>query len=257
MCDRSSCDFCQHNKPSNDRPAGLLQPLPVPEFRWQWVTVDLIQDLPETKAGHTAIVVFVDRLSKMVHFAPAWNNMGAEEFAQVLMTNIFRLHGMPMFLVSDGDKLLTSRFFEKVSKLLGIGQKMSPASHPQTDGQTERANRTLEDMLRPFVNPAQSDWHVKLPCCEFAVNNSWNRAAGSTPFFLNYGDHPRTLVNVDVVTPLPAANAFVGRVRDAVSRARESLLYAQRRMLIKLDAMKSLRLASLCCSILSFCDCLI
>ena len=85
-------------------------------------------------------------------------------------------------------------------------------------------------MLRHFVNPAQTDWDVKLPCCEFAVNNSWNRATGSTPFFLNYGDHPRTPVNVDVVTPLPAANAFVGRVRDAVSRARDSLLYAQRCM---------------------------
>ena len=84
----SSCDFCQRNKLSNDRPAGLLQPLPVPEFRWQWVTVDFIQDLLETKAGHTAIVVFVDRLSKMVHFAPAWNNMGAEEFAQILVTNV-------------------------------------------------------------------------------------------------------------------------------------------------------------------------
>ena len=135
MCDSMcSCDFCQRNKPSNDRPAGLLQPLPVPEFRWQWVTVDFIQDLPETKAGHTAIVVFVDRLSKMVHFAPAWNNMGAEEFAQILVTNVFRLHGMPMFLVSDRDKLLTSRFFEKVSELLGIGQKMSTALHPKLMG---------------------------------------------------------------------------------------------------------------------------
>ena len=69
---------------------------------------------------------------------------------------------------------------------------MSTALHPQTDGQTERANGTLEDVLRHFVNPAQTDWDVKLPCCEFAVNNSWNRATGSTPFFLNYGDHPRT-----------------------------------------------------------------
>lgn len=156
--------------------------------------------------------------------------MGAEEFAQILMTDIFRLHGVPMFLVSDRDKLLTSKFFARVSELLGVEQRMSTASHPQTDGQTERANRTLEDMLRHFVNTAQTDWDVKLACCEFAVNNAWNRATGSTPFFLNYGDHPRTPVNVDVNTPLPAANAFVGRVRDAVSRARDSLLYAQRRM---------------------------
>ena len=77
---------------------------------------------------------------------------------------------------------------------------------------------------------AQTDWDVKLACCEFAVNNAWNRATGSTPFFLTCGDHPQTPLNVDVHTPLPAANVFVGRVRYAVSRARDSLLYAQRRM---------------------------
>lgn len=129
----------------------------------------------------------------MVHFVPAWNNMGAGEFAQILMTDVFRLHGVPMFLVSDRDKLLTSKFFARVSELLGVEQRMSTASHPQTDGQTERANRTLEDMLRHFVNSAQTDWDVKLACCEFAVNNAWNRATGSTPFFLNSGDHPGLL----------------------------------------------------------------
>ena len=229
----SVCDHCQRNKASNEKPAGLLQPLPVPEFRWQWVTVDFITDLPENKAGHTAIVVFVDRLSKMVHFAPCWNNMGAEEFAQIFVREIFRLHGIPKFLVSDRDKPdkpADSKFFGTVCKLLGIDQRMSTASHPQTDGQTERANRTLEDMLRHFINPAQSDWDVRLPCCEFAVNNAWNRATGSTPFFLNYGDHPRTPVNVDAMTPLPAANSFVGRVSAVISSARDSLLNAQRRM---------------------------
>ena len=110
----STCDHCQRNKASNEKPAGLLQPLPVPEFRWQWVTVDFIMDLPETKAGHTAIVVFVDRLSKMVHFAPCWNDMGAEEFAQIFVRKIFRLHGILKLLVSDRDKLLTSNFFAKV-----------------------------------------------------------------------------------------------------------------------------------------------
>ncbi len=68
-------------------------------------------------------------------------------------------------------------------------------------------------MLRHFVNSAQNDWDVKLPCCEFAVNNAWNRATGSIPFFLNHGDHLRTPVTVNVtvnvVTPLPAANSFV------------------------------------------------
>ena len=93
------------------------------------------------------------------------------------MREVFRLHGIPKFLVSDRDKLLTFKLFAKVCELLGVAQRMSTVLHPQMDGQTERANRTLEDMLRHFIDPAQNDWDAKLPC-EFAVNNAWNRATG-------------------------------------------------------------------------------
>ena len=188
--------------------------------------MDLITDLPRTKAGHTAIVaivVFVDRLSKMVHFAPAWTDMGTEEFAQVFLREIFSKHGLPKSIMSDRDARFTSAFFSNVCALLGVEQCLSTAYHPQIDGQTERANRTLEDMLRHFVSPSQDDWDVRLPCCEFAVNNAWNAATDNTPFFLNYGENPRTPVNVDVVCQLPAANTFVGRVEDAVTRARDCL----------------------------------
>ncbi len=93
-------------------------------------------------------------------------------------------------------------------------------------------------MLRHFIKPHQNDWDVKLPCCEFAVNNAWNRATGSTPFFLNHGDHLRTLVDVNVVTILPAANSFIGRVRAAVSSARNSLLNAQQCMSTNADQVR-------------------
>ena len=83
-----SCPSCQQNKVSSLKPAGLLQPLPVPEFRWERISVDLITHLPMTKQGHTAIVVFVDAFSKMVHFAPVWDDMGSEEFANVFMRGL-------------------------------------------------------------------------------------------------------------------------------------------------------------------------
>lgn len=82
----STCDHCQRNKASDQKPAGLLQPLHVPESKWHWVTVDFIPDLPETKAGHT--VVSVDWLITMVHFAPCWNDMGAGESAQIIVREI-------------------------------------------------------------------------------------------------------------------------------------------------------------------------
>lgn len=116
--------------------------------------------------------------------------------------------------MNDRDARFTSEFFKKVCQLLGVKQCMSTAYHLDSDGQNERANRTLEDMLRHFVGPALDDWDVRLPCCEFVVNNAWNQATGSTPFFLNYGDDPRSPVNVDVVCKLPAADTFVGRVRE-------------------------------------------
>ena len=88
----STCDFCQKNKSSNQKPAGLLQPLTIPEFRWARVSVDFITQLPKTAAGHSAIVVFVDRLGKM---APCWNTLGAQEFDQILVRDIFAKHGLP------------------------------------------------------------------------------------------------------------------------------------------------------------------
>ena len=234
----STCDFCQRNKPSNQKPAGLLQPLPIPEFRWQSVSVDLITELPKTKAGHTAICVFVDRLSKMVHFAPCWNDLGSQEFAQIFLREIFSKHGIPEEIVSDRGTQFTSGFWKEVSKLLGLKRALSSSRHPQSDGQTERANRTLEDMLRHFVSPTQDDWDLRLPCCEFAINNAWNQATDSTPFFLNYGEHPRTPTNVDVVcrSRLPAVDTFVGRIKDSINRARDSLKNAQARMCKNQDA---------------------
>ena len=143
----STCDFCQKNKASNEKPTGLLQPLEIPEFRWQSVSMDFITDLPKTQAGHTAILVFVDRLSKMVHFAPCWNDVGAQEFAQIFLRDIFSKHGLPLEIVSDRGTRFTSKFWKTVAKLLGVKQCLSSSRRPQSDGQTERTNRTLEDML--------------------------------------------------------------------------------------------------------------
>ncbi len=215
----STCNFCQRNKSTNEKPAGLLQPLPIPEFRWQSVSMDFITELPKTKAGHTAIFLFVDRLSKMVHFAPCWNDIGSQEFAQIFLRKFFAKHGLPTEVVTDRGTQFTSAFWKSVAQLLGVKQCLTSTRGPQSDGQTERTNRTLEDMLRHFVSPSYDDWDLRLPCCEFAINNAWNQPTGNTPFFLNPGEHPRSPINVNKVCKLPAA--------------KDSLHYAQQ---IKSDA---------------------
>ena len=124
---------------------------------------------------------------------------------------------------------MTCKFLARACELLRTDQHVSSASHLRKDRQTERANRTLEDMLRHPINPAQHYWDVKMPCCECAVNDARNIAAGSTFFFLNLRDYLRTHVSVMVVIPLTAANSIVGRVSAAVS-SEHDLLNAQQCM---------------------------
>jgi Chromo (CHRromatin Organisation MOdifier) domain len=108
---------------------------------------------------------------------------------------------------------------------------MSTAFHPQTDGQTERMNRVLEDMLRNYVDPRQDDWDMHLALAEFAVNNSVNQSTKSTPFYLNYGEHPRTPLDVQLRQETnPAAKSLCEQVQENIKVARQHLQAAQQRM---------------------------
>ena len=185
------CDSCQRNKAPTQRVQGLLKPLQVPSGKWDSVSMDLITQLPETARGHSAIIVFQDRLSKMVHIVPSSTSVGAKEFANAFVREVFAKHGLPSDFISDRDPRFTSEFFSDLCKQLGIKQNLSTAFHPQTDGQTERSNRVIEDILRAYVNPAQDDWDIHLPLVEFAINNAYQASIRTTPFFLNYGFHPR------------------------------------------------------------------
>ena len=223
------CDLCQRNKPSNAKPLGLLHPLPVPSRRWESVSMDFIMQLPMTKNGHDAILVFVDRLSKMAHFVPTRTEVGTNETAEIFMREVFRLHGLPKQIVSDRDGRFISRFWKEVCRLLGIQQGMSTAYHPQTDGQTERVHRVLEDMLRAYVNPMLNDWDEKLSAVEFAVNNAWQRSTKSTPFILNFGERPHTPTEVALNCKVPAAKKFAQDWHMTVAQACKLLEGAEQR----------------------------
>jgi hypothetical protein len=168
----TSCLACQSNKPSHQLPMGLLQPIPTPSRRWEQVSMDLITQLPKTRSGHDAIVVFVDKLSKMVHYAPTKTQVTAPELASLFVKEVVRHHGVPESIISDRDPRFTSNFWRSVWQQLGTKLSMSTAYHPQSDGQTERANRTLEDMLRAYVSYRQDDWDKHLIAAEIAYNNS-------------------------------------------------------------------------------------
>ena len=224
------CHSCQVNKPSNQRQAGLLMPLPTPDYPFQQVTTDLITDLPPTERGFDSIAVFVDRLTKMVHFAATTKSVTAPGYAQLLFDNVVRLHGMPKVIISDRDPRFTSRFWKALAKLCGTDLRFSTAYHPQTDGQSERTNRTLEQVLRAYVQPTQTDWDLRLSTAEFAVNNSVSASTGQTPFYSIYARHVNTPIDVALNTcPVPAAVNLRTAFDSVIGDVRANLADAQQR----------------------------
>jgi hypothetical protein len=195
--------------------------------------MDLITDLPLTLARHDAVVVFVDKLSKMVELVPCRKTIDSVGFAELFVNAIVLRYGVPKVIISDRDPRFTSRFMTTVASMLGTKQALSTAFHPQTDGQTEVVNRMLEQFLRHYVSAHCKDWDAYLPCAAFALNNSRHSSTGVTPFYLNYGRHPRTPLRtwMDVVGGrVPAACDFRQRIAEALTQAKACLLKSQAQM---------------------------
>ena len=142
------CDVCQRVKAEHQRPAGLLQPLKVPEWKWEEISMDFIVGLPRTRDGYDSIWVIVDRLTKVAHFIPMKTTYPGAQLAELYMSRIVCLHGVPKKIVSDRGTQFTSRFWKRLHESMDTKLNFSSAYHPQTDGQTERTNQVLEDMLR-------------------------------------------------------------------------------------------------------------
>ena len=186
-----TCEFCQRNKSSNQAPAGPLQPIAPPANPFDTITMDLIVDLPVDKStGYDSIMVVVDKLTKMAKFLPCNKTVTSTDIAQKLYSQVFALYGKPAQLITDRDPRFTGNFFREWCRGLNVKQCLTTAYHPQSDGQTERMNRILEDYLRNYVNPQGDDWVKYLPSAEFAINNAYQESIRASPFFLNFGRNP-------------------------------------------------------------------
>src|SRR5437660_662460 len=151
-----TCDTCQRSKSKRHAKYGLLQPLEVPYAPWKSISVDFIVALPESEGFHQIMVV-VDRFTKMAHFIPLNENATASDVAKSFLKEVWKQHGLPEDIVSDRDSKWTGEFWEGLCGLLSIKRRLSTAFHPQTDGQTERVNQTLETYLQTFINYDQDD----------------------------------------------------------------------------------------------------
>jgi hypothetical protein len=193
-----NCHTCRRITSSREAKQGVLKPLPIPTRAWQDLSMDFITHLPLSN-GYDAIMVVVDRLTKMRHFIPCNGTCDAEEAARLYTLHVWKLHGLPRSIVSDRGPQFVSEFWRHLTRRLGIQSLLSTAFHPETDGQTEIANSILEQYLRSQVSYLQDDWERWLPLAEFAVNNAINESTKATPFFANYGYHPR--LGFEPVTP--------------------------------------------------------
>ncbi|RVW58539.1 Transposon Ty3-I Gag-Pol polyprotein [Vitis vinifera] len=158
----AQCLVCQQVKAEHQRPVGFLQPLSIPEWKWEHITMDFVTGLPRTLGGNNAIWVIVDRLTKSAHFLPMKVNFSMDRLASLYIKEIVRMHGVPVSIVSDRDPRFTSRFWHSLQKALG-------------------------------------NWDDYLPLVEFAYNNSFQASIGMAPFEALYGRRCRSPVCWDDV----------------------------------------------------------
>jgi hypothetical protein len=184
------CNTCARRKVPRHRPYGLLHPFLIPKDPWLLLSLDFITDLLLNN-GKDSIFVVVNRLTKMAHFIPCTKTITGEETAKLFFDNIYCIHGLPNDIVSDRGTQFTSNFWRGLFQLLSVKINLFVAYHLQIDGQTKRVNQILKQYLHCIVNYQQDDWTYLLFLAKFAYNNTMYSSIKQTPFFSNYGYHPR------------------------------------------------------------------
>lgn len=192
------CKSCQLAKASTLKRPGMAMPLDVPNARWSRITMDFVSGLPVTPGNNDCILVVVDRLTKRAHFLPMSVKDDVDMIAQLLMDRVFSQHGIPESIFSDRDIRFVNRFWAFIMKSFGIVLHMSVAANPATDGQTERVNKIVEEMLRHYVGSQRAPWDWALSAVEFAYNNAYQASIDTTPFYADLGYHPRFLGMLNV-----------------------------------------------------------
>ena len=226
----AQCLTCQQVKAEHQRPAGLLTPLLVPEWKWEHISMDFIVGLPRVLKGFDSIWVIVDRLTKSAHFLPVKSTYTMDQYAQLYVQEIVRLHGVPNAIVSDRDPKFTSAFWTSLHRAMGTKLAFSTAYHPQSDGQTERVIQILEDMLRACVLDFKGSWDKYLALAEFTYNNSYQTTIGMAPYEALYGRKCRSPVHWDEVGERKLIGPeLVQQTAEVVEKIRQRMKTAQSR----------------------------
>lgn len=224
------CLDCQQNKNPRHSPYGLLQSIEHQYVPWSTIAMDFITDLPLSN-GCDSIWVIVDLFTKMAHFIPLKvEGKKTEDLIKIFAREYWKHHGVPLDIISDRDSRFTAHMWKDFLNLVGIRPRMSTAFHPQTDGQTERLNQTLEIYLRAFVNYEMSNWEELLPTAEFAYNNTSSSSTHLSPFYANYGYHPSAHNPPRAVPRNPSSRLYSHWMTQVHEDAKKHLEKSRQRM---------------------------
>ena len=176
-----ACEECQWNKASTQLPAGPLHSLPVVDARFDCIFIDVTDQLPEEN-GFNHLRTITDQLGADIKLIPCRSEITTEGFARLFFDHWYCDNGLPLKTVSDRDRLFTLKFWRATHKISGIKLKLSSAFHPQTDGPSERTNKTVIQALRYHVEYAQTGWVEVLPRIQFTILNTVNASTGYSGF---------------------------------------------------------------------------
>jgi hypothetical protein len=184
----------------------------------------------------------VDRFTKYAHFIPLSHPFTASDIAQTFMENVYKLHGLPLTIITNRDLIFTSQFWRALMKILGIKLNMSTAYYPQTDGQTKRVNKCLENYLRAMVFAEQKEWMKYLPMAEYWYNTSHHSALQTTQFQALYGCTATSIASGNVPrSSVETVNQTISNYHKTVVELKENLHRTQERMKFFADNKKKLK----------------
>lgn len=234
-----NCSVCQRNKYDLAAKPGLLQPLPVPAGVWESIGLDFIEGLPPSSGKHCILVV-IDRLSKNAHFLALSHPYTALDVAKTYMDQVFRLHGMPKDITSDRDPTFLSEVWREMFRVHGVNLNFSTAYHPQSDGQTEVTNKTLETYLRCMASDTPHTWSSWLPLAEWWYNTTYHSAIRSTPYEIVYGQPaPLHMPYLPGESSSPVVDRTLQKREEVIDMMKFHLLRAQNRMKQYADSRRS------------------
>lgn len=215
----SHCRECQRRKSPPQLPPGQLHPIKPPDEPFAKLGIDLLGRFPVTRNGNKWIIVCTDYLTRFT-VTKALPTAEATEIAKFIVEEIILKHGAPREMISDRGRSFLSNLVKDINQLCQTSHLLTTAYHPQTNGLTERFNKTLADMLSMYVDVEQRNWDTILPFVTFAYNSAKQDTTGFSPFFLVHGRDVQT--PLDVIFPHNTENQDDSYAQQLITRAEEA-----------------------------------